>query len=121
MKTFKEITANKLVAKKEWSDADSSEWQYATYFLQLDKDGEWTLSLSVYPFGDATAAELKSSFEFEISSDTEMALDAGSFDQCLETLKKLGFKSWNEMNLGAILDMAVMDTLDLISEWKGDR
>ena len=121
MKTFKEITANKIIAKHMWADADSLEWEYVFGVLNLDKDDKWQLTAGIYEIGNMSAEEIKQSIQFDLVNEGVSVLERGSFEECLETLKKVGFKTWNELNLGAVRDMLVTDVLDMIDEWNGEE
>ena len=118
MKTFKEITANKIVAKRVWADADSSEWEYVFGVLSLDKDDTWQMSVDIYEIGNnMSAEEIKQGIRFSLVNEGVSVLENGSFEECLEALKKAGFKTWNELNLGAVRDLLMTDVLDKIDEW----
>ncbi len=121
MKTFKEITANKIVAKRVWADADSSEWKYVFGVLNLDKDDKWQMTAGIYEIGNMPAEEIKQGVQFSLVNEGVSVLENGSFEECLEALKKAGFKTWNKLNLGAVRDMLVTDVLDLIDEWNGEE
>ena len=121
MKTFKEITANKIVAKHCWDDAEDSMWEYMCYSLNLDKDSKWILSVSLRDMTARTAKEIKEEIKFSLANEGKTVLDEGTFDECLETLKKVGFKSWNELNLGGVRDLMVKDALDTYEMWENGK
>jgi len=121
MKTFKEITANKIVAKCCWDDADNHMWEYLWCAVNLAKDNMWTLTLSFNDMTSRTAKEIKDKIKFSLVNEGKSALEDGTFEECLETLKKVGFKSWNKLNLGGLRDIMVKDVLDTMEMWENGK